>query len=111
MASNGYGEITTLTNTAAEIVASGTNELVILTRVSIHNTDSAGRVVTFHRVPSAGAAGAGNIVGKESVAAGKSTPVLLSSMILSGGERLMALADTGSVVNLDVSYTRTDQAA
>lgn len=110
MATSGFGEVTTLTDSAAEIIAAGASEMVIITRASVHNTDTQGRTVTFHRVPAAGSASPANIVGVESVAAGKSQPVLLSSFILSGGERLMALASVTSVVNLDISYTKSDQA-
>jgi hypothetical protein len=95
----------TLTAAAvAYATASGASK-VIIKQATFTNTDTVARTITVYRVPSGGAAAAGNlIIQAQSLSAGQSyDPPSLKNMVLNPGETLQALASTAAVVNVFVS--------
>mgnify|MGYP001594944936 CR=1 FL=1 len=68
----------------------------------IHNTDSAQHTVTIHHVPSGGSALATNIFW-EDVVLPNSTNQWVDLGSLSAGDFISAKADTGALVNLQIS--------
>jgi hypothetical protein len=95
----------TLTTGAVAYVTASGSQTLIIKKAIFTNTDVAARTITVHRVPSGGAAAAGNMVIQAfSLSAGQTyDATALGNMVLTPGATLQALASTGSVVNLFVS--------
>lgn len=111
MATKGKGASAVLTTTATAYVTAGANEVAILSRVTVYNSDSAARSVTWHRVPSGGSATSSNVLGVLTVGATSTENLPLPGAIFDNGDALYVKADAGSVVNFDASYTVADQLA
>lgn len=110
MATKGRGGATAfLTTTATAYVTAGANEVAILSRVTVYNSDTVARIVTWHRVPAAGSASTTNRMGVLSVSAGSLENLPLPGAIFDNGDQLYVLADANSVVNFDASWTVADQ--
>lgn len=112
MATKGKGgNVAVLTTTPTAYVTAGNNEVVILSRVTVYNSDTVARVVTWYRVPSGGSATSSNILGVMTVGAGSPENLPLPGAIFDAGDMLYVKADAGSVVNFDASWTVADQLA
>jgi hypothetical protein len=109
MATAGFGAPVVLTDTAAEILASGANELVIITKLTARNTDTETRVVTLYQVPDGDAADATTEVLAQTVYAGQTANIDFAAAMLNNGGALWAKADVTSVVNLSANYFKSDQ--
>lgn len=96
-----------LTSAAASIIAAGPASQLLILKASVCNTDAAARTVTVHRV-NAGhtAAATTEVIQALSVAAGATAVLPLSGQTIINGQSLQALASTGGVVNINISYVQ-----
>lgn len=80
----------------------------VILKATVTNRDTAAHTVTCYRVPNSGAAGVTNIIAADalSVAAGATIVLPLSGQSLNNGQSIWALADTGSVVNFNMSLSQ-----
>lgn len=96
-----------LATTASAIVSAPSATQIAITKASVCNTDSSGRTVSVYRVPPSGVSGPKNeIIKALSIAAGKTIVLPISGLTLVNGQSLQAVADTGALVNLNVSYVQ-----
>jgi hypothetical protein len=99
----------TLTNSAASLLSSSISSSLIITRVTITNTDTVSHGVTLYRVQSGGSAATSNIIiGPNNypglIAAGESLALPLTGHNFVSGQSLYGMADTSGFVNISISY-------
>jgi hypothetical protein len=95
---------TTLTSTAANLLAGSTGERAV-TVIYLYNSDSAAVDVSLHAVPSGGTADASNLIyGNLSITAGDTYIVDSEKMLLDDGDGIYASAGTDNVVIATISY-------
>lgn len=103
------GNVAVLTTSAVAYVTAGANEVAILSRVTVYNSDTTARTVSWYRVPSGGSATSSTLMGVLSVSANGIENLPLPGAIFDNGDALYVKADAGSVVNFDASWTVADQ--
>jgi len=99
---------TVLTNAAASILTAGANEANTIVKALICNNDAVARLVTIYVEPGGGAA-TNKIINALSISTLETKTLPLSGVAIANGAILYAYADTGSVVNLVLTVSRTEQ--
>lgn len=96
-----------LTDSAAAVVTNATGHKTKIGVISLHNTDSSSRVVTFHDVPNnageVGTAADANIIAKLTIPATDSALVCPDWILDGTNDTIQALADVASKVNIAIS--------
>jgi hypothetical protein len=99
-----FSESTQLTASAATYVAAVVGAKIMIDKFTVYNSDTVPRTVTVHMVPSAGTAGATNIILVKTLQTGETyTCPEVVGHVLEPGAFIQALASTAAVVNLRVS--------
>ena len=108
MALNVSSVDTVLANTAAVVASSTALTQATILKCSVVNTDTAPHAITVYRVPLGNSPAVGYEIIQNAVVGASATVVLpLAGQVLFGGQTLQAMADTGSVVNFNISLATT----
>lgn len=102
-----------LQNTAQPIFSAGQNSSLLITRLTIVNTDTVSHGVTIYRVFNGGTPSTANEIVNSAqwpglIAPGETIAVPLTGHNISNGQAIYAMADTSAVVNMSVSYIEQD---